>query len=226
MPARDLAEKAQEVADEVSAEADRPIEVTTDPERTREMSSTNFSRMAVTTEWTREDATEIRMIHDIIDGRILHNFADAYAIMNEVYDIVRVPEVDERTAVIRTDRFGFTVWKKGVNGAFIEDWSLLGIKQREHLLYRITAFLFEWEQRQAEAWVEAMFAKAKWEERFAEAFSEPAGRVTDEQRTQAGRLGARQERYFAIFLSGYSRKADSVVKSMERLALRLSQGVG
>ena len=65
-----------------------------------------------------------------------------------------------------------------------------------------------------------MFAKAQWEERFSIAFDAPMSGTVDDRRA-AGNIDAREERYFAIFLSLYSRKADSIVRSMELLSQRL-----
>jgi hypothetical protein len=84
--------------------------------------------------------------------------------------------------------------------------------------------MFGWEQRAADAWGEAMFAKAQWEERFAIDYDAPfTGTIED--RTAKGNIGAREERYFAIFLSLYSRKADAVVRSLALLGQRLKDSM-
>lgn len=72
-----------------------------------------------------------------------------------------------------------------------------------------------------------MFSKAQWEERFALAFNDTTagGRKTDEAMTQKARAGSRDERYFAIFESLYSRKADALVRSLERLGQRLKDSL-
>jgi hypothetical protein len=46
-----------------------------------------------------------------------------------------------------------------------------------------------------------------------------------EDRTQNGHLGAREERYLAIFLAARSRKAEALVKSMDRIGQRLKDTI-
>jgi len=216
-----VADQAARVLREVEHAPDEPSVPETDPERTRELRTPGFSRMVAHTDWTTEDRAVVNGLRDVVDGRILTRFAGAYQIMSDIYDAVREPEVDGNGEVVK-DHLGFTVWKRQPTGAYIEDFGRLTNKEREDALYRITTSLFEWEQVAADVWGEAMFAKAQWEERFAIAFQiEHQGKDTIEGRTQSGRLGARDERYFAIFMSLYSRKADAIVRTMERLGQRL-----
>lgn len=214
-------ERASERAlEEESKDADKPMEVEPHEDRTREMRTPGFSRMR--TEWHSHDAAMLGSIMQIVDARIMANFGDVYRIMNDLYDVVREPLVDPKTAEIKTDRYGWPLWAKYDSGRYIEDYSRLGHKDRDTLLMEITTRLAEWEQSAADAWGEAMFAKAQWEERFSLSFQEEAGkRLTDEMRTQRARSGAREERYFAIFQSLYSRKSEALVRSMERLSQRL-----
>lgn len=206
--------EAVEVADDLAT-------ARVDPEETRETKTPGFSRMRV--EWSPHDAPILDSLRIQVDGVIVRTFTDAYEIMNQVYDLVREAEVDEKTGEIATDRFGYKIWKRKATGEFIEDFSLLTLREREDLLFRITTRLFDWKQRQADMWGDAMFAKAQWEEAMAIGFDEPEGRLTVDARTQKGRLYSREQRYFAIFQSLISRRADAVVQSMEMLGLRLSQ---
>jgi hypothetical protein len=175
-------------------------------------------------EWSAEDQPVIGSILRMVEDRMQSNFTDAYLILNDIYDIVREPECNEH-GEIKVDRYGWVIWAKSDTGRYIEDYSRLGIKERDNFVQQITTRLFDWEQRAGDAWTEAMFAKAEWEQRFAHEFFNDThgGRKTDEAMTQRARSGSREERYFALFLSGYSRKADALVRSLERIALRLSQ---
>lgn len=216
-------DQAERVLAEMTKDADAPTVVDPHPDRSREMKTPGFSRMR--TDWNGPDREVVQNIQGIIENRILMNFADAYALMNEVYDVVREPAVDEHGEIQR-DRFGFMLWARSQNGAPIEDFTKMTVKQREDFLFKITTRIFEWEQRAAEAWTEAMLAKAQWEEAFAVSFDSPPGRLTVEDRTQKGRLGSRDERYFAVFLSAYSRRADALVRSMTLLGQRLKDSLG
>lgn len=219
-------ERAAEAAlERVSEDGDKPMEVDLHDDRTKETRTPGFSRMRV--DWHGHDAGMLSAIMQAADDRIAVGFTDAYKIMNDIYGVVREQKVSKTTGALLTDRHGFPVWEVSESGRYVEDYSKLGIKERGEFLFQITTRLFDWEQRAADAWGEAMFAKAQWEERFSAMFLDTShgGRKTDEAMTQRGRQGSRDERYFAIFQSLYSRKADALVRSMERIALRLSQSV-
>lgn len=218
----DAAEKALDKAEE---DFDVTAEVDLHEDRTHENRTPGFSRMR--TEWQGQDAITVAQVTGIVDNRILVNFSDAYAVMHELYEVVREPVLaDEVQGVVLTDAHGFTVWKRNHTGAYIEDYSRLTHKHRENLLFQITTRIFEWEQKAADAWGEAMFAKAQFEERFSLTFADaPGSRPTVDDRTQHARSSAREERYFAIFQSLYSRKADAIVRSMTLLSQRLKDTI-
>lgn len=208
---------ASEEAVEEGEKALEPMTQELPEERAKKFRHPGFSRLR--THWTDEDGPIIQRARAAVDGRILENFSDAYQVMHEVYEAVRTPEVDENGEV-RTDQWGFTVWRQTVSGSYEEDWSRLGHRQREDLLFTITTRLFDWSQRAADAWGEAMFAKAVFEERFAIGFDAPMSGTVDDRRA-AGNLDARDERYFAIFVTYYSRRADGIVKTLGLLGQRI-----
>lgn len=210
----------EKVLREETRGADQPMEVEIHEERTREFRTPGFARMR--TEWSGEEAPILAAVLGTVDNRILLNFASAYAIMNELYEIVREPVANENTGEVLKDVHGFTIWQRTPSGSYVEDYSKLARPERENLLFEITTNIFAWEQAAANAWTEAMFAKAMWEERFALSFQDaPGAKPTVDDRTQHARVGAREERYFAIFLSAYSRRADAIVRSMQLLGQRL-----
>lgn len=213
---------ADEVVREASKDADKTAEVRVHEDETKEVKTPGFSRMR--TDWYGSDAAQIQALKSIVDGRILRLYADAFVIMNEVYDLVREKQADEN-GVVMVDHHGFPIWARHPSGAYIEDFTVLTQGQKEDLLFRITTRLFEWKQTSADLWGEAMFAKAQWEEAMAIGFDEPPGKLTVDDRTQKGRLASREERYFAIFLSLISRRADAVTGSMELLAQRLKDAL-
>ena len=204
---------------EASEDADELLEARVDPEETKETRTPGFSRMRV--DWNPHDVPVIESLRAIVEDQTLRHFLGAYQIMNEIYDLVREPVVDE-DGVIQTDVHGFVIWKRRPDGGFIEDYSLVGERDREDLLFRITTNLFEWKQNSVDLWGDAMFAKAMWEESMAIGFTEASGKTVD-AKTQEGRLNSRDERYHAIFRTLLSRRADAVVSTLELIALRLSQ---
>lgn len=177
-----------------------------------------FTRMRF--DWpTREERQVMDRARIGVNTRIVNEFRDAYFILNAIYDVIREPELDVNGNV-KVDQFGMTVWAKTPTGFYIEDFTKLTRKQMEHFVGLITTRLFEWEQMAADLYAEALFAKAQFEERFAISFDAPLSGTVDDRRASANRDAA-EERYFAIFETHLSRRADAIVRSMDRLSQRL-----
>lgn len=172
------------------------------------------------TNWQGEDRIVVSRAQQAIDDRVQTAFADAFQIMHDIFIIVREKEVDRETGEIKVDQNGWPIWARTPSGGFVEDWAKLTRKQREDFLFQITTRLFAWEQRAAQMWTEAMFAKSKWEESFAAGYVAPMSGTIDD-RTAAGRMDAAQDRYFAVFLTAVSKRGDGIVRSMTLLAQRI-----
>lgn len=211
---------AEEEATEAGEQLLEPMVQELQEEAKKTFRTPGFRRMRF--DWRGEDRPILTKAIEAVEGRIRHNFADAFQVMYDVYDLVRTPLTEN--GHIARDQWGLTIWKRSASGSYEEDWTKLTHKQRENLLFQITTRIFEWEQRAADAWTEAMFAKAQFEERFAIGFDAPHSGTVDDRKA-AGTIDSRDERYFAIFLSAYSRKADAVVRSMNLLAQRLKDAM-
>lgn len=205
---------AEAVANEESRAIEQPIDV---PDE-RPMRTPGFSRMRL--DWKSEDRPVIQRAKSAVEGKILLEFSDAYEIMNEIYEAVRMPDVNEATGEIQRNQHGFIIWKKLPSGRYDEDFNRLSRTHREHLMFLITGRIFDWEQRAADIKMEAMLAKGQYEERFAIGFDAPATGTVDDRRA-AGNLDARDERYFAILATALSHRADAVVRAMTELERRL-----
>lgn len=205
---------ADEVALEETAAIDKPMEPKSEE---REVRTPGFARMRL--DWASDDRPIIQRAKSAVEGRIVMEFSDAYEIMNEVYEAVRMPEVTEDGEVVR-NQHGFAVWRKLPSGRYDEDFTRMTEKQRQHFMFLIVGRLFDWEQRAADIKMEALLAKGQFEERFAIKFDEPVTGTVDDRKAW-GNLGARDERYFAIFATALSHRADAVVSAMKELERRL-----
>ena len=214
---------AEEEADKGAEEMTAPVEEeVVDIERMISFQSTALSRMR--TDWDGENKMAVDRITKAVKDVIVDTFPDAYLVIEDIYMLVRTPVTTEDGEVV-TDRWGLTEWVVGENGLPVEDWTALTSREREDFLLRLTTNLFDWEQRAADLWTQAMFAKALWTESFSHYFDEPM-RGTVDDRTAKGNVKSAEERYFALYLSSVSRKADALVKSMDRLTLRLRDTMG
>lgn len=218
----DEARRVERALETVSEGADEPMEVDPHPDRTRQFTNLGFARMK--TAWSPEERQVVDVAKDVVEQELLRRFADIYQVLFQFYSLVRDPVVDGHGEVVK-DENGWPLWKVDESGSAIEDWSLLTEKDKEHFLHLITTRLVLWEQNSDDLWGDAMFAKALWEERFSDSFvtapKVEGRRPTEADRTQHAQGLARDDRYFAIFMSLRSKKAQSLVRSMERIAMRL-----
>lgn len=205
---------------EASEEADRPMEVELHEDRTQEFSTPAENRLR--TDFRPEDREAVHGLHAVIDRLMLEHFGGAYQIMNDLYEIVREPRVLEG-GEIATDIHGFTIWETTESGAYIEDYSRLGSKEIKDFLFKITTRLFQWEQEAARIHGDAMYAKALWERAYALGYTSALhnGGRTVEDRTQAARVASVDDRFFGIFQTNFSRRADALVRSMALLSQRM-----
>lgn len=208
------AEEAREAADAIT----EPIAVPSqEHEESRRWRTPGFQRMR----YTFRDEDQMVVTRSQAEARrvMVLLFADAYAVMHRIYEIVRDPVLGENNEPLK-DAHGFVIWQRQHDGWYVEDFSRLSRRQREDFLGSIVTALFNWEQQAAMIWSEAMYAKALFEERFAIAYDAPLSGTVDDRRA-AGNKDAAEERYFAIYMSTLSKMADGLVRSMDRLQTRL-----
>jgi hypothetical protein len=207
---------AEEVAAEEAENLDRPAE----HEEERPLNLTRaFQRMR--TDWNSKDREIIQSVRSAVDQQVFEDFKDAYALMYEIYNTVRVKKRDTNGSVVR-DETGLPEWQQYSDGSYIEEWDKIGRKERERFLYIIITRMFDWEQTAADIWGEAIFAKAQWEEAFATGFdSITDSKATVDARTARANRVSADHRYLAVYKSYYSRKADAILRAMNGLSQRL-----
>lgn len=180
-----------------------------------------FTRMRF--DWgSPEELQTIAAAHTAVETIVVREFYDAYQIMDEIQSIVRERELTDGGEP--KVRGGMPVWKRTPSGRIDEDYTKLTRKQMEGFLGQITQRLFAWEQSAEKMWAEAMMAKASYEERYAISYDTLRGgssRTTVDDRNQHAAMTAVEDRYFAIYKTSVSRRAQAVVRSMERIAQRL-----
>lgn len=226
-PADEIAQnEAQNTLSPVEPDGD-PVEggltggATTRPEGVHMSMTPAFSRMR--TDWNSPDRDVIVQMRSGADTKIRDQFGEIHDIMYEIYDIVRNKIVNTATGEVTTDPYGVPEWEKvpGTN-SYYEDWTRLGYKEREMLLFKITTGIFRWSQRAADIWGEAMFARAQFEEAFAHGYEDiKSDKATIDDRTARARKLSAEYRFFSVYASLVSRKADAIVRAAELLGQRL-----
>ncbi len=201
----------------IAAGPESLVEPSIPGDRTRMFTHTSFSRMRVT--WKPDEQTQVAYVHSVCDQMLREQFPEVYWFLeHELYPMVREAQVDAVTQKPLKDAAGRPRWKHDDEGHVIERWDRLGDEERKQLLYTISTRLIGWRQQAATTWGSAMFAKGLWEVQFAQGYvTTPGSKPTIDDRTQFGRLGSVEERYFAIVMTIVSRRADALVRSMERI---------
>jgi hypothetical protein len=209
----------EEVVREESATFAEPASVQLPDERARKFRTTGFSRMR--TDWGGEDRVMMNRVKLLVQKAYDSMFADAELMLYDLLNTVRDPIRDEH-GELQPGPDGLPMWRRNASGSFVEDWSKLTMRERERFLFQFTTNLHLWEQRAADVWGEAMFAKALWEDAFAIGYeSLEDKRATIDDRTARARLESREEKYFALYVSILSRKADALVRTMTLLSQRI-----
>lgn len=224
MTSRDVEAAAVRSTEELAADADAPVEIELHDDRTRETRTPSFRRMNTSVHWSDPDAAVVTGMLGMVENLIMMEFADAFQMMNRIWDKVRQPVTDDQ-GTVQLDRFGYPLWARTSDGGYVEDFSLLNKDDRENLIFVIHTHLVEWEQRSAQLHGEAMLAKVAWEESYSRAFQTPTGRVTEADRTAHGKVDSMEERHRAIFRSMISRHAEALIRSISLLGQRLKDSL-
>lgn len=212
---------SEEIAREVSKTADDPIEVTEPGERDLQFDTPGFGR--IRTDLRGDDARVLKQVEHKINQVLWEEFWALYTIQDAFQSLVRDPLMrpDDPTKPL-LDEGGHQAWARDpVTGLPVEDWTRLTDAWRYHYQHQIMNMLFGWEQSAEKLRGRSLFAKAKWEELFAAGFESlptiSATRPTVDDREHRAKRIAAEERYYAVFMSSLSRRADALVKSMVRL---------
>lgn len=198
------------------ATAEEPMTSDPHPDRTQEVTRAGFSRMR--SGWAGDDARMVMELEALSDRIVRSRLAAAFAIIERIQRHVRVPATDRNGEVLTYDD-GTPQWEKDEWGIPVEQWELLPDTDRLRLIGLIHSHMLEFELVKANIWAEAMYAKAEWEEIFSRGYTAlpdhvVSGKPTIEDRTHYSQKNAAQERYFALYQSALSRKADAVVRTL------------
>lgn len=222
---------SEEITKQVSDKADDPIDVSvTEPgEVDFQFDTPGFGRIRV--DWRGPEAQVIRKVEHGVAKVLWEEFWSLYVIQDEFQALVRDPLMrpDDPTKPL-LDEDGQQAWARDpVTGLPVEDWTRLTDYWRYHYQHQVMNALFGWEQSAEKLRGRSLFAKAKWEELFASGYESlptiSATRPTVDDREHRAKLVAAEERYFAVFVSTTSRRADALVKSMIRLHTTLERGL-
>lgn len=208
---------AEEEARDAAQEIDKPLDPK-DVLKTLNLTR-GFQRMKMDLQGSERDVLNSMMTN--MERLIHEEFAEEFAIMNDLYWEVRTPVTDD-TGEIQYNTWGFPEYEKNPDGSYVEDWSRLTQKEIKHFIFRIINSTFAGEQKSANAWGRALLAKTRYEEAFAVDFdnhSDP--KATVEARRAHAESKAIDYKYYAVLQTWYSRKAEGIIKRLDALHQRM-----
>lgn len=212
---------AEEEAKEAAQELDKTYDAK-DVLKTLNLTR-GFQRMKMDLQGSERDVLASMMIN--MEKLIHEEFAEEYAIMNDIHWEVRTPTngIDDNIAY---DLWGFPEYEKNPDGSYVEDWGRLTQKQIKHFIFRIINCTFTGEQKSANAWGKALLAKTRYEEAFSVAFdAHPDKKATVDARDAHAESSAIDYKYYAVLQTWYSRKAEGIIKRMDALQLRMKDSL-
>lgn len=216
---------AEEEAKDSAQELDKTVDQTRDArEILKHLNLTRgFQRMKLDLQGSEKDVLNSMMVQ--MEKLIREEFAEEFAIMNDLHWEVREPVVDENGEV-QYDQWGYPEYQKAPDGSYIEDWGRLTQKQIKHFIFRIINSTFAGEQKSANAWGRALLAKTRYEEAFAVAFdTHPDKKATVDARDAHAESNAIDYKYYAVLQTWYSRKAEGIIKRMDALHQRMKDSL-
>lgn len=174
-------------------------------ERERTLRAPGFAKMPV--KWTGETAPIIANVNAFAQGQIARDFADLFAVVEEIEQAARRAGVTPGTGEIGRP-----------------DYAAIAESDKEHWVLELSVRLVGWEQQAARYWGEAMMAKVIRQEVFSTGYLSHTGR-TIEDRTQAGWSASQQEYYHAVLCALLHKHAAAACAAAERLCQRLKDTI-
>lgn len=161
----------------------------------RDNNRTLFSKIKFS--WKAEDKNTLEQIRAAVNSMINDTFSEAYAIIDGVYESVRVPELNS-SGVVRTNQEGRIIWEKDESGKLIEDWSKLDGLDIEKALFDLERVKIPISLRTSELYSEALYAKHLFDDKWWDTYSEQVDGTQNDRSSRANRQSA-EEKYHSFF---------------------------
>lgn len=215
--AGDLAtEVAQDLHDKHLADVDAMGEEEVDQESPMrgDVKKSLFRRIEF--RWRKDDERILEAIRAAVDQAFMDLYGEAIAAIDELYDEMRVPVVNE-DQVVERDSAGRVIWQKDSRGREIEDWSQLTGQDIEQALLRIAYIKLTLAPQLNDLLLEAVFAKHVAEDAHADAYEELLDDTIPARNAHASRK-SRVDKYHAYFRYYLYSHAEVFMKELNNFA--------
>lgn len=163
-------------------------------------------------EWSEDEKADIDFIQQSIEERIRLDYAQAFAIEEQVLAKVRTPLPPGQGPG----------WARNMDGSYIEDWSRITPKEMESFVQAASSEAFFASQRVIDSYAEAVFAKFNYDDAYDEAYSGIlTGTVSD--KTAKAKRRTQKERWTALYRTLYYKRAKEVVDRLDAHVRRVER---
>lgn len=163
-------------------------------------------------EWSEDEKADIDFIQQSIEERIRLDYAQAFAIEEQVLAKVRTPLPPGQGPG----------WARSMDGSYIEDWSRITPKEMESFVQAASSEAFFASQRVIDSYAEAVFAKFNYDDAYDEAYSGIlTGTVSD--KTAKAKRRTQKERWTALYRTLYYKRAKEVVDRLDAHVRRVER---
>lgn len=163
-------------------------------------------------EWSEDEKADIDFIQQSIEERIRLDYAQAFAIEEQVLAKVRTPLPPGQGPG----------WARNMDGSYIEDWSRITPKEMESFVQAASSEAFFASQRVIDSYAEAVFAKFNYDDAYDEAYSGIlTGTVSD--KTAKAKRRTQKERWMALYRTLYYKRAKEVVDRLDAHVRRVER---
>ena len=206
-----LGDYAEAVASRLVAETSAPVAeaAALTEEAALQQENSLFTKIRFT--WKAEDRAMRERIQIAADDMFQEGFTEAINIIDDFYEMLRVPEQREGIVVRGAD--GRPVWEKDDQGHFIEDWSQLTGQDVEQTLARIARLRMSLAPRVNELFLDALHARHVASDAYDDAWFEIMDGTQGDRAARSNRE-SRQDRYAAYFRYYLWSVADTFMKEI------------
>ena len=163
-------------------------------------------------EWSEDEKSDLDFIQQSIEQRIRQDYAQAFAIEEQVLAKVRTPLPPGQGPG----------WARNTDGSYVEDWSRITPKEMEGFVQAASSEAFFASQRVIDSYAEAVFAKFNYDDAYDEAYSGIlTGTVGD--KTAKAKRKTQKERWMALYRTLYYKRAKEVVDRLDAHVRRVER---
>ena len=162
--------------------------------------------------WSEDDEDDVQFIKDSIEQQIRSQYAQAFAIEEQLAAKVRVPLPPSVGAG----------WMTNEDGSYVEHWEDVSIKDLESFILAASSEAFFASQKVIDDYAEAVIAKLLYDDDYDRAYASLLTGTINDKQAKAKRK-TQTQRWLALYKSLYYKRSSEVVSKLESHVRRVEK---